>query len=344
MHLATSLVFGAALASAPALSQVVQAIGPVQAADGMLDFDTPLVPWGPIASNAPAFLNAGLASIEATGVWAIAPTIIDPAGNATGHVLAVRNGALAILAAGDVLDRAESLSGFTLRFPVPVEEAGFVLVNEPTYVRYEILLLERGSLIGIQEFTYSSHPQPMYPTEMRRWSGAAPFDELRIRITGGNPSLAIDGLEWRSVGPASGSRYCDPAVPNSSGASAVIEVYCTASDPGRPLHLRANALPLFSFGYFITSRQSGFVAQPGASVGNMCLGGAIGRFVGPGQLRNSTTVGSFGLTVLPGAQPTPSGLVQIQSGDTWCFQAWFRDVAGGSATSNFTDAIEVLFL
>ena len=39
--------------------------------------------------------------------------------------------------------------------------------------------------------------------------------------------------------------------------------------------------------------------------------------------------------------PQPSGSVAALAGETWNFQAWFRDVAGGAATSNFSDAWQV---
>ncbi len=41
--------------------------------------------------------------------------------------------------------------------------------------------------------------------------------------------------------------------------------------------------------------------------------------------------------------PTPNGFVVAQVGETWNFQGWYRDAVGGSATSNFTDGIEIVF-
>ena len=37
------------------------------------------------------------------------------------------------------------------------------------------------------------------------------------------------------------------------------------------------------------------------------------------------------------------GLVAVQPGETWSFQAWYRDTVGGSATSNFSDGLEITF-
>ena len=40
--------------------------------------------------------------------------------------------------------------------------------------------------------------------------------------------------------------------------------------------------------------------------------------------------------------PTPTGLVQVAAGETWNFQAWYRDANPGP-TSNFTPSVSVLF-
>jgi len=78
------------------------------------------------------------------------------------------------------------------------------------------------------------------------------------------------------------------------------------------------------------------VAQPGNSVGVLCLGGAIGRYVRQGQILNSGTLGAFALALDLTGTPTPTGLVSIAPGEAWNFQAWYRDSVGGAATSNFT--------
>ena len=37
------------------------------------------------------------------------------------------------------------------------------------------------------------------------------------------------------------------------------------------------------------------------------------------------------------------GYVQVQPGDTWYVQLWYRDTVSGTSTSNFSDAIEAIF-
>ena len=87
----------------------------------------------------------------------------------------------------------------------------------------------------------------------------------------------------------------------------------------------------------------GSVANPGGSEGILCLGGAIGRYVGPGQIVNSGATGEVSLALDLTQTPQPTGFVSVQPGETWNFQAWYRDAVGGTATSNFTDGLEVQF-
>ena len=83
--------------------------------------------------------------------------------------------------------------------------------------------------------------------------------------------------------------------------------------------------------------------MPGGSQGTLCLSGAVGRYNGPGQVLNSGIAGGFELVLDLNATPTPSGPTAIVSGQSWNFQAWFRDNNPGP-TSNFTDAVSVTFL
>ncbi len=104
-------------------------------------------------------------------------------------------------------------------------------------------------------------------------------------------------------------------------------------------------MPLNAFGYFLTSSIQAAVPNPGGSAGVLCLGGQIGRYVGPGQIRNSGLTGAISLVLNLTRTPTPVGFVSVMVGETRNFQAWHRDsTAGGVATSNFTDGLRVTFL
>lgn len=143
-----------------------------------------------------------------------------------------------------------------------------------------------------------------------------------------------------------GTNYCGPAVPNSSGLSATMSALGSAdlSINANRLTLVADDLPTNQFGIFFTGRTQGFVANPGGSVGNLCVSGSIGRFRGPGQILDSGAAGRIELGLDLALTPEGAGFVQVLAGETWNYQAWFRDVAaGGAATSNFSDGLEVQF-
>ena len=140
-----------------------------------------------------------------------------------------------------------------------------------------------------------------------------------------------------------GINYCQPATPNASGLAAAIGATGSRVVALNGLVLEASNLPQSSFTIFLTSRTQGYVPNPGGGLGHLCIVGAIGRYVGPGQIQNSGTAGAVSLALDLTRHPTPSGLVAVSPGETWNFQAWYRDSAGGAATSNFSDALEVTF-
>jgi hypothetical protein len=131
---------------------------------------------------------------------------------------------------------------------------------------------------------------------------------------------------------------------NSTGSSGTIRGAGSAVAANNGLTLIADNLPNNAFGYFLTSLTQGSTPQPGGSLGVLCLGGSIGRYVGPGQIKNTGATGSFELLLDLTQTPTPTGFVAVMAGETWNFQTWHRDSVGGTAVSNFTDALEVDFL
>ncbi len=140
-----------------------------------------------------------------------------------------------------------------------------------------------------------------------------------------------------------GTNYCT-ANSNSSGGTAVMAAFGSPSAGANALTIDCSSMPALVFGFFITSRAQGFVANPAGSAGNLCLSGDIGRFVGPGQIQNSGLGGTISWDVDVTAIPQPNGPMGAASGDTWRFQCWFRDSSGGQATSNFSDGIAITFL
>lgn len=138
-----------------------------------------------------------------------------------------------------------------------------------------------------------------------------------------------------------GSNYCT-AANNSSGAPGVMSATGSDVAAANNLTLRASSLPLNQFGIFVTSRMQGFVpGAGGTSNGNICLGGAIGRFTLGSQIVSSGTTGEFALPIDLTMIPQGSGVVTVLAGDTWNYQAWHRDQTG--LGSNFTDGLQIVF-
>jgi hypothetical protein len=158
------------------------------------------------------------------------------------------------------------------------------------------------------------------------------------QVGGGLVSFVFDEFVIGNAGL--GEVYCAPAIANSTGAPALMQV--TGSDvlAADDLTLEARRLPANTFGFFLTSSARASVAQPGGSQGVLCLGGAIGRY--QNQVQSSGASGAIALAVSPLALPQPTGAVSAQVGETWNFQAWYRD-SNPVNTSNFTDAIGVEF-
>ena len=139
-----------------------------------------------------------------------------------------------------------------------------------------------------------------------------------------------------------GTSYCLANV-NSTGVAATITGGGSDVASANNLTLTARNLPNNAFGFFIVSTSQGFVMNPGGSSGNLCLSGAVGRYVGPGQILNTGNAGEFSLSANLTMIPTPTGPVAAAMGDTYNFQTWFRDSSPSGPTSNFTNGLEVVF-
>jgi hypothetical protein len=183
----------------------------------------------------------------------------------------------------------------------------------------------------------SSVPLGLSPTAIDA-TNPARWNAMWLHFEGA--TYGLDNVEIGTLAP--GTNYCT-ANPNSTGNTGAIRATGSASVTSNDLVLVAERLPNSSFGYFLTSLTQGTVPNPGGSQGVLCLGGSIGRYVGPGQIKNSGTTGTFSLALDLMQTPSPGGFVAVASGQTWSFQAWHRDAVGGSATSNFTNGLAVGF-
>ena len=140
-----------------------------------------------------------------------------------------------------------------------------------------------------------------------------------------------------------GMTYCGAEL-NSSGLPASLSARGSRSVADNEVELLCRTMSMNATAYFLTSLQDGFSANPGGSSGNLCLSGAIGRFIGAGQVQFSGTEGAVSLGIDLTNHPTPGGPTQVASGETWYYQCWFRDTTGGQPTSNFSNGVGVTFL
>ncbi len=158
-----------------------------------------------------------------------------------------------------------------------------------------------------------------------------------------NVTISADtSLNANMTGPGLGCRYCMPGVANGSGRAALMDASGSASVAQNDVTLIARDLPANVFGFFLLSRNQGSVAQPGNSSGILCLSGSVGRYNGPNQIGQSGSAGIISVPIDLTNTPTPLGFISILPGETWNFQAWYRDfTAAGS--SNFTTGLTIAF-
>lgn len=183
------------------------------------------------------------------------------------------------------------------------------------------------------------------PLSTHGWAAAgtaSPVHKVAI-IAGGRLSGQTDSytdvVDVFRYEDSIGTNYCGPANLNSTGKSATLSAFGADVAADSFLTLIASDLPGNQFGYFLASETQGFVPFPPGSQGNLCLGGNIARF--RKKILSSGSQGSFGLTPNLDAVPT-SPPSSVMSGETWNFQAWFRDL-NPNPTSNFTDGLSVTF-
>ena len=139
--------------------------------------------------------------------------------------------------------------------------------------------------------------------------------------------------------PPEVTRYCSPNVQNSTGAPGRLELTGVVSASSTDLTLTATQLPAGQFGMFLCSRTSASLPFAGGSFGILCLGSPIGRY--QTAIQNSGPGGTIDLTLDLTAMPLQP-TVAVAPGETWFFQAWYRD-AYPLPASNFTDALQVQF-
>lgn len=156
-----------------------------------------------------------------------------------------------------------------------------------------------------------------------------------------DPAADFNGNGVLDVCEEIGNRVCSPNVPNSTGDPARLGIFGSEVLFLNDVTLTARDLPAQTLAMFIASRTQNTTATVANSQGALCLAGLVGRFAAPGQVRPSGTLGLAELSIDLYDMPCPLGPVVALPGETWFFQAWYRDV-DPLPTSNFTDAVGIL--
>ncbi len=156
----------------------------------------------------------------------------------------------------------------------------------------------------------------------------------------GSGAIDIGAHEYQAG--AIGIVYCTGAA-NSVGLNGELSAIGSSDASMNDVTLLGSGLPPNQFSLFVTSQTQGFTANPGGSIANLCLGGMIGRFQAPGQVMSTSSAGTLTFPLDLTALPTPMGTTAVTSGQSWNFQAWYRDSILGIPSSNFTGAIEITF-
>lgn len=171
------------------------------------------------------------------------------------------------------------------------------------------------------------------------------LDELRIF---GFERTAAEIAGSFAAGPDSlgtlGIVYCQPAAANATGLPASIGASGSEFAADNDFTLQATSLPPGSLSIFLTSSTQGFFPNAGGGRGTICIAGQIGRLIQPGQVLNASDAGVVTVPLDLTQHPATTTFVPVLAGQTWNFQAWYRDSDGGVATSNFSDALEMTFL
>ena len=180
-------------------------------------------------------------------------------------------------------------------------------------------------------------------------AGVVAGSTMLVRFTANDAnaqSIVEAGVDGVQVGTVDcdptviGVAECAPAVANSTGAPGTLRAVGSSAVADNDVQLIAESLPVNTLGYFLVSTDAGLIVSPGGSSGTLCLGGSIGRYAG--DVLSSGPAGEFLFQLDLSALPQPTGAVGAVAGDTFRFQAWFRDFSIFN-TSNFTHSLAISF-
>lgn len=185
---------------------------------------------------------------------------------------------------------------------------------------------------GNPDFLTSSHPLDfgVDPRHILVWTnpfGAPVATKLLVVRPTGTLFCDVYDIELEFT---LGTPFCNVA-PNSTGEAARLSANGSTTPGVGTLTLSAGPVPAAKSGLVIMSA----TAKPSTPFGKgyLCLSAPIVRFP------VTTTAGGTLVTALDWTGAS----AQIQPGETWHFQTWFRDPAGGGAGFNLSEGLSILF-
>ena len=170
-----------------------------------------------------------------------------------------------------------------------------------------------------------------------------PSTEVRVRVVMDNATSDYFDISDADLTIQSGcpqpTSYCSTS-PNSNGAGAIMAHSGSTSVAANDFVLTATGAASNQFGLFFYGAAQ---VQVPFGDGLRCVGaGGVGMFrLNPALMTDPAGDALRGVDVtLP---PASSGPGQIQPGDTWNFQFWYRDPSFGAAGFNLSDGLSVTF-
>jgi hypothetical protein len=137
------------------------------------------------------------------------------------------------------------------------------------------------------------------------------------------------------VPPDVGATYCT-SVPNSTGLAAELVLNGSSEVQDDCFHAYGFGLPPANFAAVFASLGTDNLPMYGGGQGTLCLATPFYRLPGS-ALRTSVSGTYLALLELAAVGPPPGP----QPGETWHFQAWYRDGVGAASTTNLTSAVAI---
>ncbi len=195
-----------------------------------------------------------------------------------------------------------------------------------------------GAGVAIQSYALAQTGAVLSPSELRDLLIATGIPQG----TGGHIGPFVDlaaALDFLDNCPPP-SNYCSTS-PNSAGSGAVIAATGSTSLTANDLTLSANGAIPGEFGLFFYGSEQ---AQVAFGDGLLCIAGGASGLV---RVSPPVVIDPFGVGVQPidyALPPFDGGSGQIQVGDVWNWQFWYRDPNGpGGSGFNTSDGLELTF-